>query len=434
MNILKLVGQLILDGTKYKAGLREAQSLTTTWSRNLASGVRAELAAAFGSAAFIKFVKDSVSYVGALKDLAEQSRLTTAEVQRMTVAAEHSDLTFENIAMAERGMNRARREAVESSKELREVFAKYGMTIEDVNDPSLRFVDILEKIKEARKGMTKDQLASSGIELADMLGKTGPKLEGFLTELDKVKDTPVISDKSIEAVDRADDKIKDTIRNLRTFYALMIEKRLSSPWWTNLSPFQGASSGRHMRQVLKEMMGGKKEEKKSEPGSVPTSGTSDPEADGSRVDEEKKREGMYKDKIAEKEKLELLKREAELQKAIFKVQLEMLGASDQRSARERELIGLLDEIHWFETQGADAIDQRVDAVKKLGELASNKSEPLGVSPLTAVGQWDGRSMIASESQIVRTAKEQLGFMRQTAQAVTQLNGKVRAGQTLEVRK
>jgi hypothetical protein len=91
------------------------------------------LAAAGGAAAFLG--TKGVQAIEEVKDLAEQTGLTTSEVQKLTKAAHSSGLEFGNFQTALSAGTATRKEAVESSEKLRKVYEALGITVKDLNNP-----------------------------------------------------------------------------------------------------------------------------------------------------------------------------------------------------------------------------------------------------------------------------------------------------------
>ncbi len=417
MNILKLIAQLSLDGTRFRSGLKEASAVANNWSKELGGSIKGELAAIFGAAAFVAFTKNAIASTVALKDQAEQSRMSTDEVQRLAAAAENAGLKWENIAQAEIQFNQHRRDAVESNKELRDTFEKYGMTLDDLQNPQLKFMDFLKSANAAMSEMSAEDKARSGVELADMLGRLGPKLTEVVTGLKAVNKEPIVSKEAIEELDSASKKLDKMGRKTKGFIGESAAMFSKNPWLLIGGPYTLWK----MTHFKKNGTG------ESGAGSSPEN-TNDGSG-GSRYSGEP----LFKDKIALKEANDIKKAQLELEQAIFKVQLQQLSMSEQRASKEGRLREQLEAIAFAEGQGFDASKERMEAVGMLGDILNDKP---GARPdngaLAKVGQWSGRNFVngGPESDIVKTARETLGIQKSAAKSLENIDRKVTAGRTI----
>lgn len=153
-------------------------------------------AAAAGPLAAGGIVKYSVAEAGVIKDQAEQSDLSASEVQRLTKTGAASGIEFNEISAALGNLNAQRRNAAEGSEEMRATFARFGVTLEQLNDPAIRHIDLLGKLTARMK----DASQAERTMLRDLLGKRGEKFGSALAGLDDVGKT-VVSDESIARLD-----------------------------------------------------------------------------------------------------------------------------------------------------------------------------------------------------------------------------------------
>lgn len=440
MNILRLAAELTLNGGKFKAGLRESSSFAKNWASDFSGAMKGELAAAFGGAALVAYVKNTLQSISALKDQAEQARVTTAEFQRLGMAAEDAGLKEEDWTRAQDQFDRNRREAVESNEELRKTFLKYGTTLTDLQNPQFRFIDFLRQANQAMQNMSPEQKARASVEMFDMLGKLGPRMQGFLQSVDKFKNSSVVGDEAINSLDQADKKLAALHRRFK----LMVADNVNNPWQMLVSPFSDFTG-------IKKLINGKKQPEPQNTNALTeeegnelleqraenlkkiaeyekqiadfqnTPGMSQITKDElSRpwqrsVNELKDRntaiekatgfDPLYKDKIREAKENQRLEAQLSLEKAILKVKLEQMSASEQRAAKEKMLMLQLAGIKQLELFGGDATKEREQAVNMLSELMSSGPSAPPNSSLTSVGQWGGRSFVNSnDSKLIETAK------------------------------
>lgn len=415
MNLMKIVAQLILDGTKFKAGLREAKAGMRHWAIDFGSSVKGELAAVFGGAAIASYLKNTIQSIGALKDQAEQARVSTAEFQRLGIAAQDAGLKEEDWINGQVAFDKNRREAVESNYELRKTFEKYGFTLDDLQNPQKRFMDFLQAANVAMQNMTPEQKARASVELFDILGKLGPKVQGFLQSVEKFKDAPIVSDKSIESVKKADDALTKLGRKAR----IAIADKIHNPWQALVAPvnlfrtIRSFTSGDPDQPLFEDAKNGKG--LKTAPGAPSRSGALSVASD----------EKLFRDGIAEKHNKEALEARLSLEQAIYKVKLQQMTASDQIAAKEKLLNDQLDMVAFLEGQGLDAFKERENAIGTLSELLNERPGELPTSSLTNVGQLGGgRSFVnSSQNAFVNEVKKLLGVNIEQKNILTEIKNK-----------
>lgn len=198
MRLLKLMAVLGLDGRGFKAGLKEAESGVTKFAR----GLKGQIAGAFSSAALAAYVKNVTETVTRIKDLSEQYRITSTEVQQADQAMKRQGLTFENLASSLSRLAAARREAVEKPGEMREAFKALKVDITDLNNPMLRHFDILLKIANSTDAANMTIREES--DLLEILGVRSLKVLSSLREIGDMKGVNIIEEDAIDRIDRAD--------------------------------------------------------------------------------------------------------------------------------------------------------------------------------------------------------------------------------------
>jgi len=193
---LRLTARLGLDKTGFDAGMTKA----TNQVMSFGAGLAAQLAGAFSVAAMAQYLNGLTDTVTRIKDLSEQYGVTAGEVQKADFALKQSGLRFEDLSSALTALGRHRRDAAEGNEELLKTFDRFGITLENLNDPALRTFDILQKIAAAQK--EGNLTAQEQVALMDLLGPRAAKLVNILSDLGTTK-IDVISDDAIQRIDAA---------------------------------------------------------------------------------------------------------------------------------------------------------------------------------------------------------------------------------------
>lgn len=206
-------GKVSLDGSGFQRTMKGLRNHATSEL----GGIKSAIAGAFTIGAVVNFANHVNEVVGRIKDLSEQFRVSTDEVQQVDFATKQSGLAFEDFGAALDKLAQSRRSAVEGNEELRTTFEKYGLTLKDLNDPQLRNIDLAQKMAANLATMTLTSREQS--EVADLLGRKSSKLLAVLQELGEVKPPGLISEDSIERIDKASkamEALKMTVTGLAT--------------------------------------------------------------------------------------------------------------------------------------------------------------------------------------------------------------------------
>lgn len=434
MNIFKIAAQLAFDGTRFKAGLSEAKSLASNFGKDLTSGLKGEIAGIFGAGALIAFTKSSLEAIGAMKDGAEQLSITTDEFQRLEIAADNSGLKMENLTGSFRSFVNNRKAAVESNEELRKAFGRLGFSLDDLQNPQKNFVDFLMSANVALQNMSPEQKTRALNDMSDTLGKIGPRLQGFVDELEKAKNASIVPESAINDVDELEKKIKSlgrTIRNTVAEIAVDVADR----------PFALEGAGNPVLAPILRLMRRRAQNQARQANAGRQTG----EQFGPNQPEAK---ALFEDKILTGSLNDALSTQLDLEKAIFGFKLKQLDAEGQRQAqleklnqdaqqladREAEVaqFGGLDPLFAAREMG-DINKRKADLLNQLAGLQENKTgRPLEVDALTKVGQLGGGRNIVADSQgpVPMKLDKQIALQQMIKEAMVSLNTKIKGSTTL----
>lgn len=200
MSEARVVARLDGDGSGFERMLVSASAKAESFGSNVVGGLKAQLAGLFAIGAIEEGIRSVINYSGHIHDLAKQADITTDEVQRIGYAAKEIGLEFEDFQTALSKVGAARRSAAENNDEMLAGFKRFGVTLEDLQNPALRNVDLMYKMADAMKSMDLD--ASDRQTLRDFFGKSGDKLAEGIANIDKFKDRPIVSQKDIESINK----------------------------------------------------------------------------------------------------------------------------------------------------------------------------------------------------------------------------------------
>lgn len=220
-SLLKMMAEMGLNITPFQKGLQQAKQEAATQGNNIGQAFSRTINRYFGVAALTAFGASMVRRITEIKDLAEQFNLTTDEVQKFGAAFEKSGLNASDAGAAIDRLNRARREAVEGNKDLRDSFAVFGINVERLNDASVETKDIFRQIGLAiRDGQTGTEARAA---MMDLLGKNGARFAAAMKDLENVSVT-IIPREQVEEVENATRHLKELRRELEAIIILRASK------------------------------------------------------------------------------------------------------------------------------------------------------------------------------------------------------------------
>jgi len=211
-----LRAKLKLDGSEYLSTINRAKTANVSLQAHL-QGVGSTIARVFAAQKLLQFGKHIVENAGHIKDLAEQFNITTDEVQRLENSAQDTGLAFDDMGQALTKLGAARKDAAQGNEELVATFKKFGVTMEDLQDPSKRNLDLLVQMGNAIGKMNLN--AADTQNLRELLGRAGGKLGPAIAGLGADKNAPDISQGDIEAADRADTALSRAKRKVTGFFS-----------------------------------------------------------------------------------------------------------------------------------------------------------------------------------------------------------------------
>lgn len=242
MALLSFIAKLGLDKTGFDAGLKSAGKQVSGFGKDLKS----QLAGAFTFAAAASFARDIATTVNRIKDLSEQFAVTTDEVQKMDFALKQSGLQFEDLGVALATIGRQRREAAEGDKETLDTFKKFGITLNDLQNPEKRNIDLLMQLSASTRAA--NMTAADQVKLLDLIGPKALKLSNVLSELSKIDPPEMFSAEDIDRID----KMTKAVERLKLELQVMVSKA-TLPFVENFAKAFGAIRERGLKGVPEAM-------------------------------------------------------------------------------------------------------------------------------------------------------------------------------------
>ena len=203
------------DGSGYFRELNRVKAATKQFTTGAASAFGVPLGAAAAAGAGIAAVRSALQFADQTKDTAEMMGLTASEVQKLDIAAGRAGISMGDFQTALSQVDVKRREAAEGNEETLATFNKFGVTMDDLQNPQLRHIDLLKKIT----ANTKDASAAERTMMRDLLGRRGDRLGGALGEVGRVGDDDVVSDETLTRLDEMNKRMEDTARVLKNWGA-----------------------------------------------------------------------------------------------------------------------------------------------------------------------------------------------------------------------
>lgn len=246
---------MVLDGSHFKAGIKEAESSVKHFGKDLLGDLKGEMAAAFGAGAVIEFGYKVIENIKHIKEMSEQFGLTTDQVQEFGLAAIKSGQNVEFMAKKLEKMNEMRKKAGEHPfGEEAKALAKIGIDADAVQGPK-ETADLLSDIAE--EAMHSSTAANDFFEV---FGKGGRKMITIIEQIKKAKgkDNSWMMDKDeLEGVYEGIQKLEVAKMKAESFGGKILGKVTENPlmalgpmgiytfWSTLLGKKKGAKAAGH---------------------------------------------------------------------------------------------------------------------------------------------------------------------------------------------
>jgi len=252
MGAADLIIKLGFDNSTYQRGLAQSRILGQQFATGLSHEISSKLQGAFSGGAVIagleEFGRAVVENVSHIKDLSEQSQLSTDDVQRIGIAAAAVGLKFEDFQQVLFKVQAARKSAVEGNEQLMASLTSLGFSQKEVNDGS---ISSLEFTKRLVAGSKEHKLsAEQEAEVLEVLGIRSGKLISVIQELNNIERKPIIDPKTVEDIDRANKQIEEFGRISKVLGADVIGAALRNPIAAILSGGKTAIAEAATRRLL----------------------------------------------------------------------------------------------------------------------------------------------------------------------------------------
>jgi hypothetical protein len=215
MAFLSIMARFGMDATGFKAGIKQVESASKGLSRDLNSNLKGAIAGAFGTAAIVAAGKATLDYAGQIADLSERLGVSTDALQEMDFAARLTGTNLETFTGFLEKLSVSREEALQGNDELRDSFARLGVSLEDLR--TKRLEDLTRQIGRAIQGGDVQQLmpALKGVG-GRGAGALAPTFRMGLEEAGQQARAAnaIISPEDIAALDEAGDKFTALARTM----------------------------------------------------------------------------------------------------------------------------------------------------------------------------------------------------------------------------
>jgi hypothetical protein len=173
MGVLSLIAKLGLDASGFHRGIKQSESAVSKFGRNATGALKGQLAAAFGTAAFVSATKSLLDYAGKIDDLSFKLGISRSALQEFDYAAAQNSATLDQVTASLAKLSVARMDALRTGNgDIAKAFADLNISVEELKNARLE--DLLQKISAAfvEAGDPQQKLGSA----IKVLGKSGANL------------------------------------------------------------------------------------------------------------------------------------------------------------------------------------------------------------------------------------------------------------------
>jgi hypothetical protein len=212
MNILTLAAALKLDGTGFKAGLKEAEVSASKFGNRVAKDVGGKLSNAFAIGTLAFGAKSLIDYNSTIKDTAEAMGISIQAFQEQSYWITQNGGEVSDLKAAYIGLSKARRTALEGDAGKQDIFSALGINMDDLRKMPIE--DIFKRAAESFRTIDfgNDKIAA----VMEIFGKAGtsviPALEQSISDAADEAERlgQVISTGTVEALEELGDKWDQT--------------------------------------------------------------------------------------------------------------------------------------------------------------------------------------------------------------------------------
>lgn len=198
MSLFRIVANIGINSSEMEAGLKRVQSLATSAMNAIGDRVKQ----AFTAAAIEEFIKKVARAAGEIGDLADQLNITTAEVQALQKAADHSGAPLERYLTLLSKIRKLKADFAAGDEGAIKTFNRAGL------NPNASDLSIMQAL-----GTMPDEQAFA------ILDAKSAKLKKSLGEIQQLGPLEMIDDASIQKLDAAGDKLGDIMRVVQALAA-----------------------------------------------------------------------------------------------------------------------------------------------------------------------------------------------------------------------
>lgn len=228
--MLNLLAKLGLDISPFRRGLNAAEAAgkrtADVFARDIGPSLKEGLLGAVSTGALLAGGRQLLDYAGKINDLSEQFGLSREAIQTLQGAAEDSGIEFERLGGALDKIGNSRRAAAEGNAQLREEFARFGVTLADLQNPAKTNLDLLKQIGGALATMT--PTAAIRESFGELVGEKGQRLLEIVKTLKELKPVSILSDSEIKTLDEFGDRANTIGRELKVLAARGLADAISA--------------------------------------------------------------------------------------------------------------------------------------------------------------------------------------------------------------
>ncbi len=206
-SLLKMMAEMGLNIQPFEAGMKKAEHLTESATHNIGHHITGLIGGYFGFHALQHAILGVAEHAVKIGELAKQFGVTTDEVQKLGIAAEHIGLDFDAVGAGLIKLGAARQAALEGNERLIYIFNRLNIGQMATDIERISDVQVFKQLGEALHGM---EVNSETREfLKEILGKSGPKLMEVLQGLEHAEHAPIISKEDIDSIHQAEIAVKN---------------------------------------------------------------------------------------------------------------------------------------------------------------------------------------------------------------------------------
>ena len=186
------------DSTGFMRTIKGMEGAVSKLGSKMSADMKSAIGGFVGYQAFKTLIGNVVEATSAIYNFAKQQNISYEAAQRLGKSAKESGQSMENYGTILNKLAGSREAAAVSDDKMMSAFSKFGVTMDDLQNPLTTNYDLVVKIGKALNGMKID--ASTQASFRELFGRGGAAMINSIKVLGQEKPLTLVSDADVEKI------------------------------------------------------------------------------------------------------------------------------------------------------------------------------------------------------------------------------------------